>query len=160
MHKNKDGNRRRQPRFAWSLFVLVLSCAMSFAHPMGNFSINHYSKVKIGQESVEVRYLIDMAEIPTFQEIRQFDITPVAEDPSVTSYLDRQVKLLQPGLSLEIDGQAIPLEAISRQLIFADGAGGLPTMKIGFVFRGKLKVTADAHKLSYVDNNFPGRAGW
>jgi nickel/cobalt exporter len=160
MHQNKDGNRRRQPRFAWSLFVLVLSCAMSFAHPMGNFSINHYSKVKIGQQSVEIRYLIDMAEIPTFQEIRQFDITPVAGDPSVSRYLDKQEELLKQGLSLESDGQAVLLEEISRQLTFADGAGGLPTMKIGFVFRGKLKVTADAHKLFYVDNNFPGRAGW
>ena len=40
-----------------------------FAHPMGNFSINHYSKIKIGQKSVEILYLVDMAEIPTYQEI-------------------------------------------------------------------------------------------
>ncbi len=33
-------------------------------------------------------------------------------------------------------------------------------MKIGFVFRGKLDAMAGAHKLSYFDNNFPGRAGW
>ncbi len=61
---------------------------------------------------------------------------------------------------MESDGQAVRLDTISRQVAFADGAGGLPTMKIGFVFRGKLDVTAGAHKLSYFDNNFPGRAGW
>ncbi len=162
MHKDKDkdGSRPRLPRISWSLFVLVLSCATSFAHPMGNFSINHYSKVKIGPQSVEIRYLIDMAEIPTFQEIRQFDITPVAYGPSASSYLDRQEQLLLQGLTLEIDGQAVQLEAVSRQLTFADGAGGLPTMKIGFVFRGKLEAVSGVHKLSYFDNNFPGRAGW
>jgi nickel/cobalt exporter len=163
MRKNKndkDKNNHRPLRILSLMCALMLSGGSALAHPMGNFSINHYSKVKIGQESVEVRYLIDMAEIPTFQEIRQFDITPVADDPSVTSYLDRQEKLLQQGLSLEIDGQAVPLEAISRQLIFADGAGGLPTMKIGFVFRGRLEAASRVHKLSYFDNNFSGRAGW
>jgi len=142
------------------LFVSILSSATSFAHPMGNFSINHYSKIKIDQRSIEIRYLIDMAEIPTFQEIRQFDITPKADDPSASRDLDRQEQILKEGLSLESDGQSVRLETISRQVAFADGAGGLPTMKIGFMFRGKLDVTAGTHKLSYFDNNFPGRAGW
>jgi ABC-type nickel/cobalt efflux system permease component RcnA len=142
------------------LFVLMLSSATSFAHPMGNFSVNHYSKIKIGQQSIEIRYLIDMAEIPTFQEIRQSDFTPRADDPRTARYLDRQEQLLKEGLLLESDGHAVRLDTISCQVVFSDGAGGLPTMKIGFVFRGKLDVTTGAHKLSYVDNNFPGRTGW
>jgi len=139
---------------------LILSSAVSFAHPMGNFSINHYSRINIADQTVEIRYLIDMAEIPTFQEIRQFDIIPAADDPSTSRYLDRQDQLLKAGISLESDGQTVRLDTISRQVTFANGAGGLPTMKIGFIFRGKLDVASGAHKLSYLDNNFPGRAGW
>ena len=101
-----------------------------------------------------------MAEIPTFQEIRQFDITPKGDDPSASRYLDRQEQLLKAGISLESDSQSVRLDTISRQVAFADGAGGLPTMKIGFVFRGTIDVSAGAHRLSYFDNNFPGRAGW
>jgi ABC-type nickel/cobalt efflux system permease component RcnA len=143
------------------LVALILSsAATSFAHPMGNFSINHYARIKVDPGSIEVRYLIDMAEIPSFQEIRQFGIAPVADDPGASRYLDRQEQLLKEGLSLESDGQSVRLDTISRQLSFADGAGGLPTMKIGFVFRGKLDAAAGAHKLSWFDNNFPGRAGW
>jgi nickel/cobalt exporter len=153
-------SNRRWAGIVLFLFVVIMSCAISFAHPMGNFSINHYAKIKIGQQSIEIRYLIDMAEIPTFQEIRQFDVTPKADDPSASRYLDRQEKLLKEGLSLGSDGQAVRLGTISRHVTFAGGAGGLPTMKIGFVFRGKLDGTAGAHKLSYFDNNFPGRAGW
>jgi hypothetical protein len=67
---------------------------------------------------------------------------------------------LKEGISLDSDGQALRLDKISRQLTFADGARGLPTMKIGFVLRGKLNVPAGPHNLSYFDNNFPGRAGW
>jgi len=78
------------------LFALMLSCAAtSFAHPMGNFSINHYAKIKVDPGLIEVRYLIDMAEIPSFQEIRQFGFAPVADDPGVSRYLDRQEPLLR-----------------------------------------------------------------
>jgi ABC-type nickel/cobalt efflux system permease component RcnA len=139
---------------------LIPSAATCFAHPMGNFSINHYSKIRIGQGSIEIRYLIDMAEIPTFQETRQFSIAPSPNDPGVSRYLDRQDQILKEGISLESDGQAVRLDTVSRQVEFAEGAGGLPTMKVGFLFRGKLDAAGGVHKLSYFDNNFPGRAGW
>jgi ABC-type nickel/cobalt efflux system permease component RcnA len=142
------------------MFGLILCSATSFAHPMGNFSINHYSKIKIDQRSIEIRYLIDMAEIPTFQEMRQFDIGPTADHTSASRYLDRQEQLLKEGIALESDSQAVRLETMSRQMTFAAGAGGLTTMKIAFAFRGKADATAGAHNLSYSDNNFPGRAGW
>jgi len=38
------------------------------AHPLGNFSINHLTRVKISSDRVEARYILDQAEIPTFQE--------------------------------------------------------------------------------------------
>jgi ABC-type nickel/cobalt efflux system permease component RcnA len=164
MRPNKDKNRRIHHwlGLVLALVVLVLSPATSFAHPMGNFSVNHYSKIRIGQESIEILYLVDMAEIPTYQEIRQFGITRKPDDPSASRYLDRQEQLLKEGISLDLDSNShvVRLDTISRQLVFADGAGGLPTMKIGFVFRGKLETPAGAHRLSYFDNNFPGRAGW
>jgi ABC-type nickel/cobalt efflux system permease component RcnA/high-affinity nickel permease len=165
MRSNKDKNKRDKSTYhrlgiPLFLFVLILTSATSFAHPMGNFSVNHYSKITIGQQSIEIRYLIDMAEIPTFQEIRQFELTPKADDRNAARYLDRQVQLLKEGLSLENDGQPVRLETTSRQIAFTDGAGGLPTMKIAFVFRGEVGGTAGRHKLSYIDNNFPGRSGW
>ena len=42
-----DNDNRRRPRIVLFLFVLILSSATSFAHPMGNFSVNHYSKITI-----------------------------------------------------------------------------------------------------------------
>lgn len=162
MRTNTNANKHTHfpLRQVLCLFALILGSATSYAHPMGNFSVNHYAKIKIGQRSIEMCYLIDMAEIPTFQEMRQFDMSAKGNDSSAGRYLDADEQFLKQGLSLESDGQAVTLATISRKLTFADGAGGLPTMKIAFVFRGKLGVPAGAHRLSYVDNNFPGRAGW
>ncbi len=144
-------------RWSRMSFLMLVSAATSLAHPMGNFSVNHYAKIKIGQGWVEIRYVLDMAEIPTFQEIRQIDIAPTADAPH--TYLAKQERFLKAGISLESDGQPVRLDTVSRQAAYADGAGGLPTMKIALVFRGKLDA-AGTHKLSYVDNNFSGRAGW
>jgi len=58
---------RRSTRLgALALCWLLLCPAGTPAHPMGNFSINHYSGIRLEQNFVELRYLIDMAEIPTF----------------------------------------------------------------------------------------------
>src|ERR1700678_3209168 len=149
MRRNKTAYRRTG--LILFLFGLILASTTSLAHPMGNFSVNHYSKLTIKQGSIELHYLVDMAEIPTFQEMRQFDMTPKADEAGASRYLDRQEQILKEGISLDSDGQSVRLDTISRQMAFAEGAGGLPTMKIGFVFRGRLDVAAGAHKLSYFD---------
>ena len=66
------------------------------------------------------------------------------------------------GLSLVVDGKRLPLRLLSSQVIFPPGAGGLPTMKMGFVYQAAYPPAADHSSagLEYADNNFPGHAGW
>jgi ABC-type nickel/cobalt efflux system permease component RcnA len=142
------------------LWTLLAGTGAAFAHPMGNFSVNHYSKMKIGQSSIEILYLIDMAEIPTYQEMRQSALTVHQDDPNDLRYVEQQAEVLSQGLVLEIDGQQTRLATVSRQVSFAEGAGGLPTMKLAFVFETGLGSTAGPHRLSFIDNNFAGHAGW
>ena len=150
----------RTAAFAILCFLSTCGCPQLGAHPMGNFSVNHYAKLNIGRDTVKILYLVDMAEIPTYQEIRRSGLVPKDGDASLSEYLDEQAKTLKPGLTFTIDDQPVQLTAVSRQVTFADGAGGLPTMKLAFVFKGKLAGRGGAHKLSYADNNFAGRSGW
>ncbi len=144
------------------LFCLVTPL-IGFAHPMGNFSVNHYTKITVADGVIEIRYLIDMAEIPTYQEMQESSIIASPADPSVTAYLPRKGEELKQGLRLSLDGKSIPLRLVSREVIFPPGAGGLPTMKLGFVFRSAAIAATGQElttRLEYVDNNFSGRAGW
>ena len=147
-----------------SLCLALVLCAVApwkaTAHPMGNFSINHYAKLKLSDRTVSVLYIVDMAEIPTYQEVRQQSLVPHGEDPSVASYLKTQQRVLGQGLLLECDGKAVPLEPVSHQAVFSDGAGGLPTMKLRFAYRGLLPKLGGSHRLSYTDRNFGERTGW
>src|SRR6478672_8160917 len=53
------------------VFILLLAVPLRVgAHPLGNFTVNRYSRIEIGPERVQVQYVLDMAEIPAFQELR------------------------------------------------------------------------------------------
>lgn len=150
-------------RFA--LLSIAGICALSrcvFAHPMGNFSVNHYAAIKIGSTAVEIRYLVDMAEIPTFQEMQEGGMQAKTDGPAVASYLARKGDALRNGLLLQVNGHSLHLKRISQSVIFPPGAGGLPTMKLGFVYRASLDALAlnGTANLYYRDDNFPDRAGW
>jgi ABC-type nickel/cobalt efflux system permease component RcnA len=143
------------------LTISLIAAGNAVAHPLGNFSINQYSAIRIGKTEIELRYIVDTAEIPTFQEIQQTGLVPQAGDASATSYLLHKVETLRDGLLLEVNGRRIALRTVSREILFPEGAGGLPTMKIGAVYKGKLDDPAgEPHQLFYRDENFPGRAGW
>ena len=47
--------------------VLVIFAVVLRAHPMGNFSVNHYARIQPGVQGVEILYVLDLAEIPTFE---------------------------------------------------------------------------------------------
>ena len=144
----------------FAAFFLAFAANVA-AHPLGNFSISQYSALQIGEQDVEVRYIVDMAEIPTFQEIQENGFVPKADDPSAKAYLARKAESLRRGLMLEVNGRPSPLRAESHEIIFPEGAGGLPTIKIGVVYKGKLAAASGGgYLLSYRDDNFPGRAGW
>ena len=132
----------------------------SFAHPMGNFSVNHYSKISLGRDGIRVTYIIDLAEIPTYQELQQGNVTADVADPAVTRFVGMRGAEFGRGLSLVLDGQRLPLRLVSSQVIFPPGAGGLPTMKMGFVYQAAYPAGSASGTLQYADNNFPGHAGW
>jgi ABC-type nickel/cobalt efflux system permease component RcnA len=84
-------------------------------------------------------------------------------DPRVTAYLAQKADALKAALSLTIDGHPVTLETVSEDVIFPPGAGGLPTMKIGVVYRAMLfgnTCAASLCTLEYHDGNLPDRAGW
>jgi nickel/cobalt exporter len=147
-------------------FLLLSLCLWlaprGFAHPMGNFSVNHYSKISLDRESIRVSYIIDLAEIPTYQELQQGNITANVADPTVTSFVASRGAEFARGLSLLVDGQRLPLHLLSSQVIFPPGAGGLPTMKMGFVYQAAYPPATNhsSAALEYSDNNYPGHAGW
>ena len=128
------------------VLTLLLVAPSSFAHPMGNFSVNHYSKISFDRDGIKLTYIIDLAEIPTYQELQQGNVTADVADPLVKRFVESRGQEFAGGLTLMLDGRRLPLKLLSSQVIFPPGAGGLPTMKMGFVYQAAYRAggrTAD-----------------
>jgi ABC-type nickel/cobalt efflux system permease component RcnA len=144
-----------------ALGVAVGAPRSGHAHPLGNFSISQYTGIRISRDAVELRYVIDMAEIPTFQEIQDTGITAEPGHSSLAPYLARKAEALKEHLRLAVDGRVLDLRTQTRDVIFPPGAGGLPTLKLGLVYRATLPpLSAETSRLDYRDGNYPDRAGW
>src|SRR5215472_15177725 len=102
---------------AIDLLVFLSMSSAAYAHPMGNFSINHYSKIIPGMRTIEVDYIIDMAEIPTFQQMQESAAVPKVGDHSLLPFLRYESELLNRGITLRFDGQRLALRTVSRQVI-------------------------------------------
>ena len=76
------------------VLALVASAApappVAEAHPLGNFSINHYTALRTEADTVAVRYVVDLAEIPTFQEVQESGLVPEPGHPTLRPYLARR----------------------------------------------------------------------
>ena len=59
--------------FVGALAILVVAPPLASAHPLGNFTVNTYAGLDVRRDRVDVDYVVDMAEIPTFQARPQID---------------------------------------------------------------------------------------
>ena len=154
---------RRVIRVVGLLAVLILTGPRPGpAHPLGNFSVSQYAGIHIGDDAVALRYFVDMAEIPTFQELQTREIPADPAEPRVARYLRDTAESLKHGLVLEVDGRRLALEVRSAAVIFPPGVGDLPTMKIAILYRAPLVESRHGAvaDLRYRDENFAARAGW
>ncbi len=140
------------------LLVVLAAVALwapldALAHPLGNFTVNRYSRVEISGDRVYVLYVLDMAEIPAYQERQRMG--------SESAYLRRQAVEIGEGLELRIGDERVALRPVRRALAFPEGVAGLRTMRLQVVYAsGSLARGGETVRLAYRDTNFGNRIGW
>jgi nickel/cobalt exporter len=114
------------------------------AHPLGNFTVNRFSRVEVAGSRVYVRYVLDLAEIPTFQagkiDARRF------------------ARRIAGGARLTVDARRAPLVPVEWALAHPNGAGGLKTTRFEVILRGPRLAGRSA--VEYRDDNYVDRIGW
>jgi nickel/cobalt exporter len=125
------------------VWALVLPAAAS-AHPLGNFTINRFSRVEVAGPRVYVQYVLDLAEIPTFQ-------AGTIDAPGLAHRI-------AGGAELTVSGRRAPLVPIEWALAHPNGAGGLKTTRFEVILRGPL--LRGRSEVGYRDRNYTDRIGW
>lgn len=123
---------------------------------MGNFSVNHYSRLSVGPQQVDIVYALDLAEIPTFELLQGWNLTAASPRKSLEQKAAQQMREWTRKLTVQSRGMTIHPIYESSELVVSDGAGNMPVMRI----TAKLHVAGVTGKLDYEDHNYPDRAGW
>ncbi len=141
--------RRRAVLAILTALALALGApAVASAHPLGNFSVNHLTQVSVSPSQVDVLYVLDQAEIPTFQERGLSDAQVLA----------RKQAEVAKRLVVSLHGRRLALKpSAAARLSHPPGQGGLRTTRV------ELRLSARARTLGVLtvhDGTFPGRIGW
>lgn len=165
----RQGRQRRIPLRLFIIACLLLvgllaqSTESVAAHPLGNFSVNRYSRLTLGEGTVDIFYVLDMAEVPTFQAWPQIDSDgdDVVSETERAAYEAFLVDKIVRNVELVINGRFLTLTPQTQTLTFPLGQADLHTLRLEAVFQAPLPV-ADAAALSirYADHNEPDRLGW
>jgi nickel/cobalt exporter len=155
--------RRGAVLVALVALLVAAGAARAAAHPLGNFTVNTYSGLRIGTDRLVVDYVVDMAEIPTFQARQTIDTDHDGRvgGPEAARWRDQECPRLAGGVRATLDGQPLPLTVAGSALRFPEGVGGLETLRLECALAAALPAgRASARALAYADTNLQGRVGW
>ena len=155
--------RRRLASAAMAVLAVLLFPAVTSAHPLGNFTINHYAGVRIEPEQILLDIVIDQAEIPAFQARLGFDTDGDGElsDGEIDAGRVAACRGLADSLDLEVAGVRQALVLTRAGLAFPPGVGGLSTMRevCGYV-ASLAGPIASGSAVTFADQSFSERLGW
>ena len=137
-------------------FVSLCAIAVA-AHPMGNFSASHYTRLEPDGSRVKVTYVLDLAELPSFELIQKWGVKPDASmDALRLKAADEARGWAAKGLRFSRDGVALRPRLIATDVVRDDGAGAMAVLRI----TAQYEVDAPPGVLDFEDTNFPDRGGW
>ncbi|MEH2330049.1 nickel/cobalt transporter [Nostoc sp.] len=150
---------------AWTTAIIAICLfwmPRADAHPLGNFTINHYAGVQVAPDGVGIDYVLDMAEIPAFQEINHLDTNRdrKAEPVETVQYPDQKCQEVYSHLELLIDKQPLALSLIKSTVEFPPGVGGLSTLRLSCNFQGTRELLGANQLIEFEDQFYPQRLGW
>jgi ABC-type nickel/cobalt efflux system permease component RcnA len=129
------------------------------AHPLGNFTVNRYSGVYVGPGRGTVDWVLDMAEIPTFQQRDTVDTNHDGryEQSELAAVAGPRCNAVRGNLDVALDGRRVALTTI-RSVASAPMGQGLPTFRLECRFTWKGGPSSG--RVTFHDSNYSDRIGW
>jgi ABC-type nickel/cobalt efflux system permease component RcnA len=157
--------RRRIGAVAGVLAVIGLLALPTLvaAHPLGNFTVNHYAGIRVEPGRVLLDVVIDRAEIPTFQARLDFDTDMDGEvsDEEADAGRVTACQALAGSLALVANRTPLTPTLVEAALTFPAGVGGLSTMRLVCGYSAAVADGVESGTLvTFTDRSEPDRVGW
>jgi nickel/cobalt transporter (NicO) family protein len=145
---------------AVAALVLVPATAAS-AHPLGNFTVNHYDGLVVGPHVVRDHAVVDTAEIPTRQARGSVDRDG---DGDITTgeraaYAATACRSVARDLRLTVAGRAASFAVTSATYSYLAGAAGLSTARLDCRLTAPVDISRRSI-VAFADGYAAGRIGW
>jgi ABC-type nickel/cobalt efflux system permease component RcnA len=145
----------RRLLLAATVALALLAPAAASAHPLGNFTVNQFARIEPSGDRIYIFYVLDMAEIPTFQA--RSDVAAKGQG----AYSAGLAAQIRENLELDVGGRRLELRELGHSIAFPGGVGGLETTRLEIVFATGAIQSADRPlPMTFRDRNFPDRMGW
>jgi nickel/cobalt exporter len=144
-----------------AVVLLLLTATGASAHPLGNFTVNSFTALRVQAGQVLVDHVTDRAEIPTQQ--LTFADDPISKSSPVAqqqAWSTRDCKRVVANLLLKVDGRTLKLTVNSAAVRFPPGAGGLPTSRLTCRLSSSSLTLHKGSTVDYQDHSADGRVGW
>jgi nickel/cobalt transporter (NicO) family protein len=160
--------QRSHTRLPLALGIVALLLALAptipaAAHPLGNFTVNQYSRIEVGSNEAQLVYVLDLAELPTVADrsLLDSDGDGAIADAERESYLAGKLSEVAPALHLLAGSTELALRPTAQSLVFVPGQAGLDTTRVEATFIADLPpIAGDAGQLTFRNDYASDRLGW
>lgn len=138
--------------------TLLTVAGPALAHPLGNFTTNLHLGIHIDKDRLDVRLIVDMAEIPTFREPLDADDDGTVSADDLDSYAVTSCQEHRKALVVEADATPILITGSTSTASLLPGEGDLHTLRVECFYTATLPtgtVSLDVSNLVYEE-----RIGW
>src|SRR5206468_3362595 len=101
------------------MLSLTLGVAL-MAHPMGNFSVSHYTNIAVGPRGADLQYVLDLAEIPTFEILRQWKLERSSPQADLDRKAAEQARQWIRHLKITANGRSVMPQFLGAELKISD----------------------------------------
>jgi nickel/cobalt exporter len=147
--------------FGVLVVVPVATASPASAHPLGNFTVNHYDGLRVEPSRIVDTAVVDWAEIPTTQLAAGVDAdgdtrTTAAERDA---YAARRCTEVAAALELTVEGTPSPFRTERTTFEFRPGVAGLRTARLTCQLVADVRLD-DGGTVVFRDGFEPDRVGW
>lgn len=149
-----------------TLLALLLTRAPGVgAHPLGYLTVNQYARIEVESHVLRIVYVLDLAEIPAFQEVNErldADGGGDISDAERAAYVQEKLEEIRADLHLTVDGREIELVPRESELSLPEGQARMTLLYLRAVFVPSKPVTLSARpqQIAFTNNYEPAAVGW
>ena len=147
--------------FPTTAALVAVPAAAASAHPLGNFSVNHYDGLQLRPDRIDDLAIVDTAEIPTLQDQPAVDTdgNGTVSDSERHAHATTSCDQLTADITVAQDGRSLTWTVTAADFEYRPGAADLRTSRLTCRLSAAAELTRAA-TVSFQDNHRADRVGW